>query len=271
MAKNESGQSWIFDEKDSDGSKAQKKIFGESKVKEYDELLKELNKSTVDDDVLQKLKDAKLEDVAAMTNAYKENLGTVISDILQNTSLIGKEFDALKKFNSTEQALKDEADSIVEIANARLDDAKNWASWKNIFGWKSRAIKARTALVTEAIAKAQELDEKAAMLFDKRIREADIDELLDQFRHMTTIGVDKLKKIADVNMDQFEQIKVRHKNAIEIVQRASKDLETLNQKINVVDAQLKEETTKLNDLVNGSPEYAMQRGVVDTKQQEYDQ
>lgn len=270
MAENDQS-SWIFDENDPNGGEKVKKKLYESTTAKTDDLIERLSKDGTPDEVLQRLIDADLKDVGNMTDSYRESLQTVIGGILQNTSIIGKEFDDLRKFNATEQGLKDEATRVVKAANDELNEVKEWGDWRNLFfGWKDSTVKAKEAAIQEAIKTAQELDTKAAMLFDERLRKAEINEQLDQFRHMTTIALNNLNKVADGNVEQFDQIKVRHAKAMEIVQKASKQLEELLADYQKADTKLKEETAHLADFVNGTPDYAKQKNAIDLAQQEYD-
>ncbi len=259
--------SWVFDENES-ATKTHAKIFGE-RVGTYDEILKvaEGNKS----EMLKKLIDTRLEDIPEMANALKENMGQVLVGIVKHSKEMDQSLANLMKPDSIEQKLRDGAVKIVADANADLESVKNWSGLKKFFSNQKKAIAKREAAIKAAIEQAGVMNKNADDLYEDRIQKAELDVQLEQYQHMSTVGIDKLNAMADINKEKYAALEIRHEKAIVILQRSAKDLETLNKSVQGLNSDLETETKNLEaNFVTGTPEFATQRGVVDELKQKYE-
>ena len=108
------------------------------------------------------------------------------------------------------------------------------------------------------------------MLFEDRLRNAGIEELLANFRVMTQKGVEMLNEMANTSAEQYKEIDTRHKLAEQLVQKTSVEKNRLYEELQQKKTNLDTESKNLVNFVNGTPDYDTQRAKIDTAQQEYD-
>ena len=254
------------------GAQVHEKVFqGKEKIQTYDDILQKMKEGGDSQNFVEVLKNAKLADVGDFTKSYQESLSTVIGAILSSTDTMGGVFDDLRKYNEIEQGLKDEGARLVEEVTTKLAETKEWGDWRNIFfGWKDRRIATCKEDLTAAQNKQAELDKKAKMLFEDRLRNAGIEELLANFRVMTQKGVEMLNEMANTSAEQYKEIDTRHKLAEQLVQKTSVEKNRLYEELQQKKTNLDTESKNLVNFVNGTPDYDTQRAKIDTAQQEYD-
>ena len=268
-------KNWILqmmDQGSSGSSQIHEKIFkSDEKLKTFDNLLNQMKDAESKTDYVTILKNARLSDVEEMTKSAQEDLSTVIGAILESTDTMGDVFDDLRKYDPTEQGLKDEGARLVQEAQEALTKAENWDDWKEIFGWKARAIKARTQTLKEAQTQQAEIDQKVKMLFNSRLRNAGLEEQLDNFRVMTAKAVGILNTMADESLVKYNELEARHKIAETLVQKSSVEKARLYEEVNKLKINLDTETKNLVNFVNGTPDYDTQQTKIAAAQKLYDE
>ncbi len=147
-----------------------------------------------DPEIRQKILSATLDDVVDMAEKDRTSLLDAIKDLTDYQEEVGIKFEKFSTLNDNEQKVIDDAQKALERAKIDLEDAEgvtdNW--WNNLWGRKSKIKKSE-----EALKKAQETREgadiKAKQLFQQRIENADIKELLDELSYKSQAAVTRLK------------------------------------------------------------------------------
>lgn len=257
MANQKESDSWIFN--DSEIAKTKEKLTSKIATHDYADLLQKVeNDSSIKDEVIRQLREAKLSDIEGMTNAFKDDLNTIIQKVMGHALAIGGKFDNLRKFNEIEKGIIDSATNRLKSAEAELKDAESTANnwWNRTFGGRAKKIVRAQQALADAQTAAEESRTKAEVLFNDRLRDADISEGLQQFLHMSAVAQEILTENAKTCADQAEVLEVQHKRAQSMFEQTAERKTTLEAELLELEEKLKEAITERANYTKGTPEAA---------------
>jgi hypothetical protein len=257
MSNQKESDSWIFN--DSEIAKTKENLTSKIATHDYADLLQKIeNDSSIKDEVIKQIQEAKLSDIEGMTDAFKQDLNTVIQKVMGHALAIGGKFDNLRKFNEIEKGIIDSATRRLTGAEQGLKSAEsvsdNW--WNRTFAARVKKIAKAQQALADAQAAAAESKTKAEVLFNDRLRDADISQGLQQFLHMSAVAQEILTENAKTCAEQADVLEAQHKQAQSMFEQTAGRKTTLEAELGQLEEKLKEAVAERANYTKGTPEAA---------------
>ena len=226
-----------------------------------------------DPEVRQKILNATLDDVVHMAEKDRTTLLDAIKDLTDYQEEVGIIFEDFSSLNAEEQKIIDNAIKRLERAKVELEDAESKPNtwWNNLWGRKSKIKKAQDELKTAQKSR-DEADNRAKVMFQQRIENADVQTLLNELSFKSQAAVKRLK-------DREIEIKeVEDKLQVAIVEATKNHTKALEKKKEVEEkleeryALLKQARQELEEIADKqSSAYAEAVGKVTTLEQKIEE
>lgn len=198
---------------------------------------------------LLKVLEAQLQDLHAEDDQNQQDIAQAIWGLDAQLSKLSSDYKSLNKWNAEEQAIADEAQQALD--DAKQDLTKAQAAWF----FRNRRVAKAQARTDKSDHDLQSAKNRAEAMRGQRLREATIDESLQQIRLQADQTVHIMVTMREVVRKRLDTVRVTKTKLLESKRQMAVDIKKLDGVIDQKRDELQQAQERLVALENGTPEY----------------